>query len=232
MQPRYAAFLNLFPILILVKCDRCIKSDKICEQVVGTTRCKVCAKAKQSCNYHISEASQKDKGKQVGKILDAAEESKEEGDEEEEEEEKKGPSPIVKVFKKITSPLKAIGKRKATELSPGSLKDREAESSQRAHARQPSPSSCVELPEPSRDSSSFISSTMPPPSNLSGSFHTTYDPFYVRRLENCLQESQEDLTTMREGIIKLEQRYALRESLLLEEIAHLKTRLGEGEGSR
>ena len=235
MQPRYAGFISLFPILILVKCDRCIKTDRICEQVVGTTRCKVCAKAKQSCNYHISEASQKDKGKQVGRIVDAAEESEEEGDEgeeEEEEEEKKGPSPIAKAFKKLTSPLKAIGKRKTTELSPGSLKDREAESSERARARHPSPSSSVELPEPSRDSSSFISSTMPPPSNLSGSFHTTYDPFYVRRLENRLQESQEDLTTMREGITKLEQRYASRESLLLEEIAHLKTRLGEGEGSR
>ena len=106
------------------------------------------------------------------------------------------------------------------------------ESSERAHARQPSPSSSVELPEPSRDSSSFISSTMPLPSNLSGSFHTTYDPFYVRHLEHCLQESQEDLTTMHEGITKLEQRYASRESLLLEVIAHLKTRLGEGEGSR
>jgi hypothetical protein len=140
--------------------------------------------------------------------------------------------PIIKVFKKITSPLKAIGKHKATELSPGSLKDWEAESSERACGRQPSPSSSVELPEPFHNSSSLIFAAMPLPSNFSGSFNTTYDSFYMRRLENRLQESQEDLTTMREGINKLEQRYASRESLLLEEIAHLKTRLGEGESSR
>ena len=73
---------------------------------------------------------------------------------------------------------------------------------------------------------------MLPPSSLSGSFSTTHNPFYVCRLENCLQESQEDLTTMQEGIHRLERRYALRESLLLEEIALLKSRLSEGESSR
>ena len=172
---------NITPMLILVKCDWCIKTDKICEQVVGTTRCKVCAKAKQSCNYHISEVSKKDKGKQVGQVLDAAEESEAEGDEEEEEEEeeKAGASPIIKVFKKLTSPLKAIGKRKATQLSPGSLKDREAESSERARGHPPSPSSAIELPEPSRDSSSLLSTAMPLPSSVYSGSSTTFDLFYV-----------------------------------------------------
>jgi len=207
----------------------------VCEQAEGTVRCVVCSKAKQACLYHMSDAG--GKGKAVAPLRDAAEESSEEEEEEEEEvvekeKEKKGSSPLVNALKKITSPLKAIGKRKTTELSPGSVKDREAESSERARARKPSPSSSFDIPEPSHGSSSFYSVTMPPPpSIISTGLGNSPDPFYVRRLENSLRESQEDLTTMRQGVTKLEQRYASRESLLLEEIALLKANIAERDAA-
>jgi hypothetical protein len=202
----------------------------VCEQVAGTIRCVVCSKAKQSCLYHLSDAGVK--GNVVAPLRDAAEESPgeeeeedEEEEEEEEEKEKKGPSPLVKVFRKVTSPLKTIGKRKATELSHKSVLDREAEPSQRARERPPSTSSSADLPDPSMGSSSFYSNTMPPPP-LTGStgLGIPSDPFYVRRLEVRLRESQEDITT-------LLRRHESRESLLLEEIAMLKDRLGEGSVS-
>ena len=171
----------------------------------------------------------------VGPIRDAAEESEEEEDEEEEEEEdapKKACSPLGKVFNKVVLPFKSISKRKAMELSPGSVKDVEAESSQRARSCQPSPASSVEVPIPSQDTSPYYSTSMPPPSVVSSRFNTPQDPFYVRRLDNQLRESQEDLTLMQEGMQRLERRYASRESLLMEESALLRSRLSEGEGSR
>jgi hypothetical protein len=171
----------------------------------------------------ISEAQSENKGKAVGKVVDAAEESEPENEEEEEaqEEQKKTTSPVVKAFQKITSPLRGIGKRKTTELSPGTIQDREAESSQRARGRQPSPSPSVEVPEVHRGTSSFYSATMPPPSSISSRRGDYTDPFYVRTLENELRESQEDLNIVL-------RRQESRESLLREEIATLKARLGEG----
>jgi hypothetical protein len=216
----------------------------VCEQVVGTVRCIVCSKARQSCLYTLSEGDSK--GKQVGKILDAAEESSEEEEEEgeeeegEEEEKKKKSSPLVKVFKKFTSPLKGLGKRKPDELSPGSVQEREVEPSQRARARQPSPSPSVDVPEPTRGSSSIYSETMPPPSSVYSGSSATFNPFYVRQMENDLRASQEDLAIMsrrwrdsQEDLGIFLRRQESRESLLREEIAMLRARLGEGssEGS-
>lgn len=171
----------------------------------------------------ISEAQSEKKGETVGKILDAAEESDPEDEEEEqaEEEQKKATSPVIKVLRNITSPLKSIGKRKTTKLSPGTVQEREAESSQRARGRQPSPSPSVEVPEVHQSPSSFYSATMPPPSSISSHRGDHYDPFYVRTLENELRESQEDLNIVL-------RRQESKESLLREEIASLKARLGEG----
>ena len=169
----------------------------------------------------------------VGPIRDAAEESEEEEDEEEEEDApKKTRSPLGKVFNKVLSPLKSISKRKATELSPGSVKDVEAESNQRARGCQLSPALSIEVPIPSKGTSPYYSTSMPPPSIVSSRSAAPQDPFYVQRLENQLRESQEDLSLMQEGILRLEHRYASRQSLLLEDISHLRTRLGEGKGSR
>jgi hypothetical protein len=184
----------------------------------------------------------------VGPIRDAAEESSEEeereGEEEEEEEEEeevsaKPKSPIVRAFKKLTSPLKSLGKRKTTELSPKSQQEREAESSRRARGRSSPSVQSIEAPEPARSGSSFYSVAMPPPSTISSSHQTVYDPFYVRRLENDLRESKEDLNIVsrrlresQEDIGVLLRRQGSRESLMLEEIAALKARLGEGSSGR
>ena len=81
---------------------------------------------------------------------------------------------------------------------------------------------------------------MPPPSSVYGDSSATFDPFYVRQMENDLWASQEDLAIVtrrwresQEDIETLLRRHELRESLLREEIAMLKARLGEGssEGS-
>lgn len=201
-----------------------------------------CSKAKQSCKFLIAEASSQTKQKLVGPIRDAAEDSpedeeeEEEGDEagEEEEGEKqpKASSPIARAFKKLASPLKNLGKRKTTELSPQSVKEREVESSQRAWRRRSPSNASVEVPVPSRSASSFA---MPPPSITSGVYSSAEDPFYVRRLENDLRESREDLTILsrrlaesQEDIGVLLRRHASRESLLKEEVASLRARLGEG----
>lgn len=199
-----------------------------------------CKKAKQSCQYLIAGASAGAR-ETVGPIRDAAEDSSEEeeeeedgeGEEEEEEEERpKASSPIARAFKKLASPLKGLGKRKTTELSPKSVQEREADSSQRARVRRSPSNVSIEVPVVSRSASSFA---MPPPSTSSGVYSSVHDPFYVRRLENDLRESREDLTILsrrltesQEDIGVLLRRHASRESLLKEEIEQLKARLGEG----
>jgi len=185
----------------------------------------------------------------VGPIRDAAEDSSNEEEEEEEEEEEdaeedegevekesKKKSPLVRAFNKIAAPLKALGKRTTTELSPKSIQDREAEPSQRARRRRSPSHASVEDPFPSRAASSF---TMPPPSTTSGASGALYDSFYVRGLENELRESKEDLHIMarryresQEDIGTLMRRHASKESLLREEIEVLKARYGESSSSR
>ena len=215
----------------------------MCDQVVGrSTRCNSCVKAKQSCKFLIAEASGQTKGREVGPIRDAAEKSPEieeeddEEEEEEEEEERQASSPIARALKKIASPLRALGKRKTTELSPKSVQERDADSSQRARLRRSPSNVSVEVPVPSRSASSFV---MPPPSTISAVSGGPYDPFYVRRLENELRESKEDLAIMgrrfresQEDIGILLRRHASKESLLFEEIAALKGEYGESSLSR
>lgn len=173
----------------------------------------------------------------VGPIRDAADDSSSEEEEEEEDEEveaeedegeaeKKGKkkSSLVRAFNKIASPLKSLGKRSTTELSPKSIQDRDAEASQRARRRRSPSQASVEA--------SFI---MPPPSAISGISGSSQDPFYVRRLESDLRESKEDLFILtrrlresQEDFGTLLRRQESRESMLKEEIEMLRARLGEG----
>ena len=114
--------------------------------------CVPCAKARQKCLHFsagattsITKAEKKLNVVEVGE----SEEEEEEGEEEVEEAEKKKTSPVAKVFSKLASPLKSIGKCKTMQLSPQLVKDREAESSQRACGCQPSPVPSSEVPLPS-----------------------------------------------------------------------------------
>src|SRR5208282_2327085 len=97
-----------------------------------------CVKAKQACNYYISQGNLQGSRERVGPIRATEEESEEEQEgerEEEEEEEEEKPktvSPVVKVFRKLATPLKSLRKRKTTELSPGTVKEYETEASHRA----------------------------------------------------------------------------------------------------
>ena len=217
--------------------------NKVCEQVAGrSTRCLACAKAKQSCKYLISAASAT--GEQVGPVLDAAEKSDAdedgEGDEEEEEPPVKKTSPIATVIRKMTSPLRNLGKRKTAELSPGSVQERDAEPDARVRSRAAPSIHSIETPEPSRGSS-FYSSAMPPPSTVVSSQNPYRDEFYIRRLETDLQSAREDNAMMNrrlrdsyEDLSTLTRRYESKESLLYEEISTLKAQLrgGSSRGGR
>jgi hypothetical protein len=213
-------------------------------------RCVVCANARKTCEYVHSAGGATGKKRQVGPIVDAAEasegeEEEEEAEEEEEEKEaveqkkpEKAASPVIRVMRKIVSPLKGIGKRQTNELSPGSVKDREAESSQRTRSRHHSPPESVEVPIASRVPSPYHSSMAPPSSIYTGA-RSSDDPFYVRRIENELRESKEDLAILarrlqdsREDLGVVLRRHQSKESLLLEEIASLKAKLGEGSSGR
>ena len=124
--------------------------------------------------------------------------SEQEEEVEEEEGEEKKTSPITKVLFQLALPLKIIGKCKTMQLSPQSVKDREAESSQRTHGHQPSPVPFSEVPlpfhHPSQQTSPFYSISMPPPSSsFSSSLDQSQDPLYVQHLKNKLCESQEDI---------------------------------------
>ena len=128
-----------------------------------------------------------------------------------------------------------MGKRKTTELSPRSVQEREASTSQKTRARAGSPTPSLEVPIFSREPSFSPSSAMPPPSSIYSHGSAPYDPFYVRSLEDDLRASREDLSILArryndslEDITRLVRRQKSRESLLQDEIAALKTRLGEG----
>jgi hypothetical protein len=143
----------------------------------------------------------------------------------------KASSSVIKVLHKLSSPIRKLGKRKPTELSPGSLPEREEGSSSRSRARESSPTAAQEVTIASAPPSSFTSD-MPPPSVIPSA---SSNPFYVRHLEQKLRESQEDLAIMdrrlresREDIGTLMQRHASRESLLMEEIEYLRGNYGEG----
>ena len=185
-------------------------------------RCVGCAKARQKCLY-LSLMTGTGTS-EVGKLQDADEESEgeEEGEEEdkEEEPEKKTALPVAKVLKKLGSSLRSLGKRKASQRSPELVQDKGTASVQRACDQQPSPIPSINIPEPLMGSSSVNSLAMPPPSSIY-SVVDCQDFFYVQCLEHQLWESQEDLKNV---ICHSE----LRESILYEEIAHLRARLGEG----
>jgi hypothetical protein len=209
--------------------------NKVCNQVVGAaTRCIPCKTAHQACQYLISGAADV-RGEKVGKIIDAAEESDEESEEqeveevEEEEESTKKTSPIVSALKKIASPLRNLGKRKPTELSPKTIDDRDSEASERARARTMAVRQSPELGDYPESSASLPLSAMPPPSSISGSSGPPLRDFYTRRLEIDLQAAREYNTLLsrrlrdsQEDLHAALARHESRESLLTEEVLYLR----------
>lgn len=196
--------------------------------------------AHQACQYLISGAADA-RGEKVGKIVDAGEESDEESEEqdveeiEDEEESLKKASPIVSVLKKIASPLRSLGKRKPTELSPKAIEDRESEASDRARARTMPSRQSPELGDHSGSSSSLPLSTMPPPSTISATSGPLRD-FYTRRLEIDLQAAREynqllsrRLRDSQEDLQAALARHESRESLLVEEVLYLRGVAGESQ---
>ena len=141
----------------------------------------------------------------VGNLRDADKESEGEDEGEEEKElEKKMALPVAKVLKKLGSPLRSLRKRKASQHFPELVQDKGTVSVQRAHNQQPSPIPSVNIPEPLTGSSLSNSLAMLPPSSI-------YSVVNQEDLKNVICRSE------------------LRESILYEEIAHLRARLGEGQ---
>lgn len=227
-----------------VKCDRCAARNTVCEQAAGrSTRCQVCKDARQACTYRDAQSSGGIVEK-VGPVLDAAEESEEETNAreveiaDEGEQSKTKSSPIVSALKKITSPLKKLGKRKPAELSPKAIEERESESSERAHSRFTAQRQSPELGGLFGSSSSLPSSNMPPPSSVPttpgfagrevyGASRQT--DFYTRRLEVDLQSSQDYVNLLvrrlresQEDLQSVLAAHESRESLLLEEVQYLR----------
>ena len=151
-----------------------------------------------------------------------ADEEEEEGNDIEEEELQKSRSPVAALKKILSSPISLLRKRKEVDLSPGSVKERAEILSIANHTRLES-----EAPELKVDKDD----SMPPPlivplqvpSSSSSSSHLFYPTkdFAVCHLQSALRASQEDIT-------RIQEQFASRESLYLEEIAELKNKLKAG----
>jgi hypothetical protein len=177
--------------------------------IEGRKACEHCAQGKRKCKFPDVEASGVRKGK--GR---AAEGPK--VDDTKAATTSKGKS----VLKKIISPLQALGKRKTTQISPPSAKERVAGPSASRVRRMASSKSSLVDPNtagPSRPLSRN-SGTMPPPSvyaetSVSRAASGRSD-FEYQLLEQQLRESREDLQLA-------QTRFASRETFLLDQIRAL-----------
>ena len=150
------------------------------------------------------------------------EEEEGEGDDIEEEELQKSQLPVAALKKILSSPICLWRKRKEVDLLPGSVKER-AETLLVANCTRLE----LEAPELEVDDND----SMPPLSIVllqvhSGSLSSSYlfyptKDFAICHLQSALRASQEDIT-------QIQEQFALRESLYLEEIAELKNKLKYG----
>ena len=176
---------------------------KECVVVAGNHKCYRCLKGKKGCKFMV------------------ANKEEEEGDDIEEEESQKLRSPVAALKKILLLPIRLLHKRKEVDLLPGLVKERVETSSVANRARLESEAPELKVNE---------DNSMPPPSILpsqvqSGSssshlFHPTED-FTVCPLQLALCALQEDITYIQE-------QFASRESLYLEEITELKNKLKAG----
>ena len=175
--------------------------------VDDSIKCRRCLKGKKGCKF----SEPREEG-----------EDEEEGAEDEAEENRPASqSPVAKLKKILSSPIRSLRKRKENDLSPESQKEKHATSSIAVRPRRETPSpefvdfgSQVSMPPPSMISSRSQASSS------SRLFFPTED-YRVQLLQSALRESEEDLTMVRE-------RFASRESLYLEQIALLEKKLEEG----
>jgi hypothetical protein len=182
---------------------------KECIYVDDSPKCHRCLKGKKGCKFPEAKGEE--------------EEEKEEEEEEEEEvvEEVKAvsKSPVAKLKKLLSSPLRSLKKRKEDDLSPESQKDKIASSSVAVRARRESPSpELVEdaasiMPPPStRSAFSMPSSIMSSRSRGSASsrLFRPSDDFQVQMLQLALRDSEEDLTVARDRFTSMEAMYLSR----------------------
>ena len=175
--------------------------------VAGNHKCHRCLKGKKGCKFTGAEE----------------EEEEDEGEGDDVEEELQKSRSLVAALKKILSlPICSLHKRKEVDLSLGFIKER-AEASSAANCARLE----LEVPELEVDNND----SMPPPSIVpsqvpSGSssssqlFYPTKD-FAICHLQSALCASQGDITCIQE-------QFVLRESLCLEEIVELKSKLKAG----
>jgi hypothetical protein len=190
--------------------------------VPGNAKCCRCLKGKKGCKFSVEE---------------------EEGLKNEEDVEE-APAvsklPVASLKKLISSPLRSLCKRKETDLSPESQKEKAATLSIAVRARRESPSpellefrSQVSMPPSSMMSSRSQGLSMPLPSmissrsQVSSSSHLFFpsEDYHVRLLQTALHESKEDLNTAWD-------RFASCESLYLNQIVELEKQVGKGGPSR
>ena len=143
-------------------------------------------------------------------------------DKEEEEELQKSQSLVAALKKILSSPICSLCKRKEVDLSPGLVKER---------AKTSLVANCARLESEALELKVDKDDSMPPPSivslqvpsGFSSSSHLFYPTkdFAVCHLQLALHASREDIT-------RIQEQFALRESLYLEEIAELKNKLKAG----
>jgi hypothetical protein len=148
--------------------------------------------------------------------------------------------PVASLKKLISSPLCSLRKRKETDLSPESQKEKAATSSIAVRARRelPSPELLefglqVSMPPSSMMSSRSQDLSMPPPSMISSRSQVSSssrlffpsEDYRVRLLQTALRKSEEDLNIARDC-------FASRESLYLDQITALEKQVGKGGPSR
>jgi hypothetical protein len=190
--------------------------------VPGNAKCHRCLKGKKGCKFLVEEEEGLENAEDV------------------EEAPAVSKSPIASLKKLILSPLHSLRKRKETDLSPESQKKKAATLSIAVRARRESPSpellesgSQVSMPPSSMISSRSQDLSMPPPSMISSRSQVSSssrlffpsEDYRVRLLQTALRESEEDLNTVQD-------RFASRELLYLDQIAALEKQVGKGGPSR
>jgi hypothetical protein len=134
-------------------------------------------------------------------------------------------SPVASLKKLLSSPVQVFCKRKEADLSPESQKEKATSTSTAVRARRESPSpelikmdSQTPMPPPSLISSRSQAST-------SSCLFFPSEDYRVRLLQTALRKSKEDLNTVQD-------RFASRESLYLDQISALEKQVGKGGPSR
>jgi hypothetical protein len=190
--------------------------------VPGNAKCRRCLKGKKGCKFPVEEEEGLENAEDV---KEAPAVSK---------------SPVASLKKLISSPLCSLRKRKETDLSPESQKEKAATSSIAVRARRELPSpellefgSKVSMPPSSMMSSRFQDLSMPPPSMISSRSQVSSssrlffpsEDYHVCLLQTALHESEEDFNTAWD-------RFASWELLYLDQIAVLEKQVGKGGPSR